>query len=206
VLAALGLADGRRVATHWDATGPLAELFPNVSVDPEALYVIDGPLWTSGGVTCGIDMALAMVAHDLGSTIAVEIAQRLVLYARRPGYQSQFSPVLQAQLKAGGRLAELIDWIRANLHEPLDMRTLAARAMLSERSFHRKFVEATGSTPARFVEKLRLDQARLLLSRGASLKSVAAKVGLFPPKRLAGAFERHFGITPGLFRDMHADP
>ncbi len=205
-LAALGLIDGCRVATHWDATGPLAKLFPNVSVDPEALYVVDGRLWTSGGVTCGIDMALAMVANDLGSTIAVEIAQRLVLYARRPGYQSQFSPVLQAQLRANGRFDNLIDWIRSNLHELLDVRSLAARSNLSDRSFHRKFVEATGTTPARFVEKLRLDEARLLLSRGVPLKSVAAKVGLSPASRFADAFERRFGIAPGLFRDMHSDP
>jgi len=151
-------------------------------------------------------MALAMVANDLDTTIAVEIAQRLVLYARRPGYQSQFSPVLQAQLRAGSRFADLIDWIQSNLHEQLDVRSLAARANLSDRSFHRKFVEATGTTPAKFVETLRLDEARLLLSRSVCLKAVAAKVGLSPPSRFADAFERRFGIAPGLFREMHAGP
>jgi transcriptional regulator GlxA family with amidase domain len=204
-LAALGLVDGRRVATHWDATGPLARLYPNVSVDPDALYVVDGRLWTSAGVTCGIDMALAMVARDFDSTIAVEVAKRLVLYARRPGYQSQFSPVLQAQLKADSPFGELIEWIQSNLHEPLDVASLAARARLSERTFHRKFAATTGNTPARFVETVRLDAARMLLSRGLSLKSVAAKVGLFPPSRFADAFERRFGVAPGLFREMHAD-
>jgi transcriptional regulator GlxA family with amidase domain len=204
-LAALGLVDGRRVATHWDATGPLARLYPKVSVDPDALYVVDGKLWTSAGVTCGIDMALAMVAHDLDATIAAAVAKRLVLYARRPGYQSQFSPVLQAQSKADSPFAELIEWIQSNLDKPLEVPSLAARANLSQRSFHRKFVAATGMTPGRFVETLRLDAARMLLSRGLSLKIVAATVGLFPANRLTDAFERRFGISPALFREMHAD-
>jgi transcriptional regulator GlxA family with amidase domain len=204
VLANLGLADGCRVATHWDASGPLAEQYPRVTVDPDALYVVDGRLWTSAGVTTGIDMALAMVAQDLDRMIAGEVAKRLVLYARRPGYQSQFSPVLQAQLKADSPFADLIDWIQANLDEPLDVASLAARARLSERTFHRKFVAAVGKTPARFVETVRLDAARMLLSGGLSLKSVAARVGLYPPSRFAEAFERRFGVSPGLFREMHA--
>jgi transcriptional regulator GlxA family with amidase domain len=204
LLAALGLVDGRRVATHWDACIPLAKTYPQVAVDPDALYVVDGRLWTSAGVTTGIDMTLAMVAHDLDATIAGEIAKRLVLYARRPGYQSQFSPLLQAQLKADSPFADLIEWIQAHLDQPLDVPSLAVRAGLSERTFYRRFVAATGQTPAHFVEAVRLDAARMLLSRGLSLKSVAAKVGLFPPGRLAEAFERRFGIAPGLFRDMHA--
>jgi transcriptional regulator GlxA family with amidase domain len=204
-LAALGLIDGRRVATHWDATAPLAKLYPKVSVDPDALYVVDGRLWTSAGVTCGIDMALAMVAHDFDATIAAEVAKRLVLYARRPGYQSQFSPVLQAQLKADSPFADLIQWMQSNLDKPLDIPSLAYRAKLSQRSFHRKFVAATGMTPARFVETVRLDAARTLLSLGLSLKSVAAAVGLFPPNRFTDAFQRRFGVAPRLFREMHAD-
>ncbi|SCM74850.1 Transcriptional regulator, AraC family [uncultured Pleomorphomonas sp.] len=205
VLAALGLLDGRRVATHWDSCKSLAMAFPKVSVDPEALYVVDGALWTSAGVTTGIDMALAMITYDLDASIAGEVAKRLVLYARRPGYQSQFSPVLKAQAKGDSPFAELIGWMQTNLDAALDVPSLAARAGLSERTFHRKFVAATGETPARFVEILRLDAARLLLSRGGSLKSVAAQVGLFPPTRLAEAFERRFGVAPRLFRDMHAD-
>jgi transcriptional regulator GlxA family with amidase domain len=205
LLAALGLVDGCRIATHWDACIPLAKAYPKVEVDPDALYVVDGRLWTSAGVTTGIDMTLAMVAHDFDATIATEVAKRLVLYARRPGYQSQFSPVLQAQLKADSPFAELIEWIQSHLGEPLDVASLAARARFSERTFHRKFVAATGMTPAHFVETVRLDAARMLLSRGLSLKSVAAKVGLFPPARFAEAFGRRFGVTPALFRDMHAD-
>jgi transcriptional regulator GlxA family with amidase domain len=205
LLAGFGMLDGRRVATHWEVCALLAKAFPSVKVDSDALYVVDGSIWTSAGVTTGIDMALAMVAHDLDVAIAGQIAKGLVLYARRPGYQSQFSPLLKAQLKAGSPFADLIEWVHANLDAPLDVPTLAAQAGLTERTFHRKFVAATGETPARFVEIARLDAARMLLSRGLSLKSVSAKVGLFPATRLSEAFERQFGISPRLFRDMHAE-
>lgn len=204
ILAGLGLLDGYRVASHWESSKPLADASPAVSVDPDALYVVDGRLWTSAGVTTGIDMALAMIASDLDATIAGEVAKRLILYMRRPGYQSQFSPVLKAQISSNSPFAELIGWIQANLDAPLDVSALAERAGLSERTFYRKFVAATGQTPARYVETARLDAARMLLSRGHSLKSVAAQVGLFPAARLSEAFERRFGITPKLFRDMHA--
>ena len=205
LLAALGLLDGHRIATHWDSCKPLAETFPAVTVDPDALYVVDGRLWTSAGVTTGIDMALAMIASDLDANIAGEVAKRLILYARRPGYQSQFSAVLQAQVKGDSPFAELIGWIQANLDAPLDVPSLADRAGLSERTFHRKFVSATGQTPAHFVETARLDAARLLLSRGLSLKTVAAQVGLFPATRFSEAFERRFGVAPRLFREMHGE-
>lgn len=167
--------------------------------------MVDGRLWTSAGVTTGIDMALAMIANDLDATIAGEVAKRLILYARRPGYQSQFSPVLSAQIKSDSPFADLIGWIHANLDAPLDVPSLADRAGLAERTFHRKFTAATGQTPARFVETARLDAARMLLSRGLSLKSVAVQVGLFPAARLSEAFERRFGVAPRLFRDMHAE-
>lgn len=204
LLAKLGLVDGRRVATHWDSCSPFIETFSKVNVDPDALYVVDGRLWTSAGVTTGIDMALAMVARDLDATIAGEVAKRLILYARRPGFQSQFSPVLQAQVRGDSPFADLIGWMQSNLDAPLDVPSLAARAGLTERTFHRKFVAATGKTPARFVEAARLDAARMLLSRGLSLKAVATQVGLCPAARLAEAFERRFGVAPRLFRDMHA--
>ena len=125
--------------------------------------------------------------------------------ARRPGYQSQFSPVLKAQVKRDSSFGELISWIQTNLDQQLDVSSLAERAGMTERTFHRRFVAATGTTPARFVEIARLDAARMLLSRGRSLKSVAAEVGLFPPARLTEAFERRLGIAPRLFRDMHGE-
>jgi transcriptional regulator GlxA family with amidase domain len=204
ILAALGLLDGRRVATHWDACTPFARAFPGVNVDPDALYVADGRLWTSAGVTTGIDMALAMISRDLDAAIAGEVAKRLVLYARRPGYQSQFSPLLKAQTAADSPFADLIGWLHANLHAKLDVPTLAARCGLSERTFNRKFVAATGETPGRFVETARMDSARLLVSRGLPLKLVATHVGLTSATRLSTAFERRFGVSPRLYRDMHA--
>lgn len=204
LLAALGLLDGRRAATHWAACAPLAAAFPAVRVDAESLYVHDGRLWTSAGVTTGIDMALAMVGEDRGAAVSGQVAQRLVLYARRPGHQSQFSPLLQAQAKADSPFAELIGWVHAHLDAELDVPALAARAGLGERTFHRRFTAATGATPARFVETARLDAARLLLAHGLPPKAVAARVGLFPPPRLCSAFERRFGLSPQLFRELHA--
>jgi transcriptional regulator GlxA family with amidase domain len=206
VLAALGLLDGKRAATHWSACTSLAERYPTVRVDREALYVSDGRAWTSAGVTTGIDMAVAMVGCDLGSEVAGQATKRLVLYARRPGHQSQFSALLSAQLKAESPFAELIEWMQVNLNASLDVPSLAARVGLSERSFYRKFLAATGETPARFVEAIRLEAARMLLSQGASLKIVALEVGLSPTSRLTEAFQRKFGVTPRLFRLMHANP
>jgi transcriptional regulator GlxA family with amidase domain len=205
ILAAVGLLDGKRVATHWAACARLAKTFPLIAVDPDSLYVVDGKIWTSAGVTAGIDMALAMVARDLDAAIAGQAAKRLVLYARRPGYQSQFTPLLQAQMKANSPFADLIEWIQTNLDHPLDVASLAARAGLSERTFYRKFLAATGQSPARFVGMIRLDAARMLLSQGLSLKAIAIQVGLAPAQRLTKAFERRFGVTPRLFRETHAN-
>ena len=204
VLAAAGLLDGKRVATHWASCQRLAEKFPALTVDADALYVVDGKVWTSAGVTTGIDMALALVEADLGAATANLIARHFVLYARRPGYQSQFSPLLQVQTEADAPFARLIEWMQAHLDEPLDVPALAARAGLSERSFYRKFVEATGKTPAHFVEGLRLEAARTLLAKGLPLKTIAGRVGLRSSARLGQAFERRFGVAPSLFREMHA--
>jgi transcriptional regulator GlxA family with amidase domain len=203
VLAAAGLLDGKRVATHWSSCERLARQFPALEVDADALYVVDGKIWTSAGVTTGIDMALALVEADLGAATANLIARHFVLYARRPGYQSQFSPLLQAQTAAEAPFAALIDWMQDNLDQPLDVPTLAARAGLTERSFYRKFTEATGRTPAHFVEGLRLDAARTLLTKGLPIKTIAGNVGLNSPARFGQAFERRFGMAPSLFREMH---
>ena len=204
VLAAAGLLDGKRVATHWASCDRLARGFPALSVDPESLYVVDGKVWTSAGVTTGIDMALALVEADLGAAIANLIARHFVLYARRPGFQSQFSPLLGAQADADTPFAGLMEWMQGNLEAKLDVPMLAHRAGLTERSFYRKFVEATGKTPAHFVETLRLDAARTLLAKGLPLKTIASKVGLRSAARLGAAFERRFGMAPSLFRQMHA--
>ena len=203
VLATLGLLQGKRVATHWEACQPLAANFPGISVDADALYVVDGKVWTSAGVATGIDMALAMVEHDHSAAVAGNVAKRLVVYARRPGHQSQFRTLLTAQSRADTPFADLIEWMQGHLDHVLDVPTLAAHAGLAERSFYRKFLAATGMSPAQFVEAIRLDAARALLFRNLSIKAVAAAVGLHP-RRLNGAFERRFGMSPRLFRDMHA--
>ena len=202
-LAHFGLLGGKRVATHWSACSELAELCPQAHVDANALFVNDGRLWTSAGVTTGIDMSLAMVAADLGDAVANAIAKRLVLYARRPGYQSQFSPVLNAQSRAVAPFADLIDWIRDNLAKPLEVPKLAARVSMSERTFQRNFTRSVGVTPARFVETLRLDQTRVFLAAGLALKEIATKVGYRTSAQLSKAFDRRFGMTPLLFRQLH---
>ncbi|CAM3908221.1 GlxA family transcriptional regulator [Bordetella tumulicola] len=202
-LADFGLLDGKRVATHWSACTTLAERWPDIIVDANAVFVTEGNLWTSAGVTTGIDMSLAMVAADLGDTVANLIARRLVLYARRPGYQSQFSAVLNAQSQAEAPFAELIEWIRENLTQQLDVPTLAARVSMSERTFLRHFARSMGETPARFIETLRLDQTRVYLASGMSLKEIAAKVGYLTAAQLSKAFDRRFGMSPLLFRELH---
>ncbi len=204
VLAHFGLLEGKRVATHWASCGLLAQLYPGFDVDANALYVEDGRLWTSAGVTTGIDMSLAIVERDLGPAVAATIAKRLVLYVRRPGFQSQFSPVLAAQSKAGAPFAELIEWMGENLTQSLDVPRLAERSAMSDRTFHRQFTSSVGDTPARFVEKLRLDRARQLIGTSATLKEIAGKVGFASAATLSQAFERHFGMTPALFREVHA--
>jgi transcriptional regulator GlxA family with amidase domain len=203
VLASLALIDGRRVASHWSACRPLATAFPKVQVDEDAIFIEDGNVWTSAGVSTGIDMALAMVANDVGAAIANDVAKRLVLYVRRPGNQSQFSPMLRAQRRAENSFGDLMNWVHLHLDKPLDVATLAARARLSQRTFFRKFTKTMGETPARLIESLRLDAARVLLSQGLAIKLTAARVGL-SGARFPRAFERRFGVSPRLYRQTHS--
>jgi transcriptional regulator GlxA family with amidase domain len=203
VLAHFGLIGRKRVATHWGACALLAQRYPEVDVDAHALYVEDGRLWTSAGVTTGIDMSLAMVERDHGAEVAGAIAKRLVLYVRRPGFQSQFSAVLAAQSRAGAPFADLIDWMNGHLAKPLDVPRLAARSAMSDRTFHRRFTRSVGETPARFVETLRLDRARQMLGTGATLKEIAAQAGFASAATFSLAFERRFGVSPRLFREVH---
>ncbi len=200
LLAELGLLDGRRAATHWASCAPLACEFTQVEVDREALFVEDGPIWTSAGVTTGIDMSLALVERDLGTAIAQRVAQQLVLYARRPGHQSQFRPLLEGGERPTRPFARLIKWMQAHLQEPLDVPQLAARVSMPERSFHRKFTTAMGETPARFVETLRLERVRALLDAGKTLKEIVQETGFASPAQLSRAFERRFGVTPRTYR------
>ena len=199
-LAAWGLIGTRRFAAHWDAVSEIRRRFPELQLDAESLYVNDGPLWTSAGVTAGIDMALAIVEVDHGPDVARAVAQRLVLSVRRPGWQSQYSPALAAQGTRDGRYADVIAWIAINLADDLCVDRLAERAGESPRSFHRNFTTVVGDTPARYVMSQRLDHARALIEQGHSLKSVASQCGFIDPAPLSKAFKSRFGMTAGAYR------
>jgi transcriptional regulator GlxA family with amidase domain len=203
ILAELGELDDARVATHWANCDELATLFPGLSVDRNSLFVVSGKAWTSAGVSTGIDMALAMVEQDVGRSIADKVAKFMVLYARRPGYQSQFSEMLNAQIKAGSPFAELITWLEGRISEPIVVASLASQCGLSERTFYRKFVAATGQTPAQFIQNARLERVRTLLATNLSLKVIATRSGMGSAARLSLAFERKFGLSPSTFRKVH---
>jgi transcriptional regulator GlxA family with amidase domain len=205
VLAQAGVLDGRRAATHWSACSQLAAFRPQVTVDANAIFVQEGRIWTSAGVTTGIDMALAMVEEDHGRRVADAIAARLVLYARRPGFQSQFSEVLVAQRDASDPLAEALAWARANLRAPMSASTLARRAGMSLRTFHRRCAEQLGTTPAKMVEGLRVEHARTLLATTAlGTKTVASRSGFRSTSRMARAFRRMLGVSPSDYALLHA--
>ncbi len=197
-----GLVDGRRVATHWRAARELSTREPRITVDAEALFIEDGPVWTSAGVTTGIDMSLAMVERDMGFDVAQRVARELVLYARRPGRQSQFSSALAPR---EGAYRELIVWMGKNLKKPLDMEQLAERAGESPRNFHRKFSAEMGRSPAAYVERMRLDRARELLDAGATLGEVATACGFGSLDRMGRAFKAGFGLLPSTYRALHGE-
>lgn len=204
LLASTGILNGRSAATHWSATDNLQRAFPEINVDAESIYVTDGKCWTSAGVTTGIDMALAIVEEDHGRDIAMAIARRLVVYMRRPGHQTQFSAALNAQNVKDDKLANLASWVEANLTKALDVETLAARAAMSPRSFHRHMQAELGVSPAKFVESIRLDAARRWLDEGnLDLATVAARAGFSGPDHLIRAFNRRFGVTPAAYRQIH---
>jgi transcriptional regulator GlxA family with amidase domain len=203
VLASAGILDGKRAATHWYSCERLARLHPKVHVDREAIFVRDGRIWTAAGVSTGIDMALAMVEEDHGRKLADTVAAHLVLFVRRPGFQSQFSEDLVAQTAAGDPLGPVIAWMRANLREPLDVAAVAHRAGMSVRTFHRSCLVALDLTPAKLVEKLRVEHARsLLATTRLGTKVIAARSGFGSTPRMSRAFQRALGVTPGAYRLM----
>ncbi|MEP3464500.1 MAG: GlxA family transcriptional regulator [Parasphingorhabdus sp.] len=198
-----GLLDGRKVTTHWAGRKTLAKTYPSASVESDALYVVDEGLWTSAGVTTGIDMALAMVERDHGATLMRQIARWLVIYAHRPGNQSQFSSLLEAQSAGDGIFADLITWIGKNLDRPLRLEELADRVTMSERTFRRKFTAQVGVSPSKFLEDMRLDRAKKLLSAKLPINVVASKVGFRSEAGFRTAFQRSFGITPSMHAIIH---
>ncbi|MEE4212087.1 MAG: helix-turn-helix domain-containing protein [Parvularcula sp.] len=201
VLAAAGLLDGKRAVTHWASCDLLASLFPSVDVDPNAIFVQDGKVFTSAGVSAGIDLALALVEADHGSQLANKIAKSLVVYLRRPGGQAQFSSVLSAQGKEEGPFSDLVPWISENLKSDLSVEVLAAQARMSERTFHRRFAQWAGETPASFVRKLRIETARRWLETTAwPIKRVAHEAGFGSVDSLERAFAKKYGTSPGAVR------
>jgi len=200
-LAPTGLLDGRRVTTHWRFARDVAERFPALTLEPNALFLKDGPFYTSAGVTAGIDLALALIEEDLGSQVALTVARELVVYLKRPGGQEQYSEPLQFQVESTDRLGELAAWIRGHLRHDLSVEVLAERACLCPRQFTRRFTSIFQRTPAAFVEDLRLSEAQKRLSaRGTTIDGIAASVGFRSTDAFRRAFERRFGITPTSYR------
>lgn len=209
LLAACGLLDGRRATTHWLCTEGMARRYPAVTVEPDAIFVRDGHIHTSAGVTAGIDLALSLVEEDLGPEAAMEVARGLVMYRRRVGNQSQFSTPLQTQALAGARFAWLHSWMEARLGEDLGVERLAGQAGMSPRHFARVFLAETGMPPGRYVERLRLDRARELIEAGEPhLQTVAAAVGFRCDEQMRRAFQRRLGMTPSHYADhfSHKNP
>jgi len=201
ILAAAGLLDGRRATTHWGRAAELARAYPQIWVDPDRIFIRDGAVWTSAGITAGIDLALALVAEDLGESVAKRAAQQLVVYYRRPGGQSQFSALLETD-RPGGRFASLLGWARERLHERLSVERLAEHMAMSPRHFARAFAAETGTTPAKAIERLRLEAARDIVESSAEpIEGVAVRTGFADPERMRRAFIRAFGQPPqGLRR------
>ncbi|MGF6884250.1 transcriptional regulator GlxA family with amidase domain [Nocardia sp. GAS34] len=210
LLAAAGLLDGCRATTHWAHCDKLARAYPRVRVAPEPIYVRDGHIATSAGVTAGIDLALALVEEDLGREVALTVARHLVVFLHRPGNQSQFSAQLTAQTAHREPLREVQHWIGDHLGEDLSVEALAARARLSPRHFARAFHHETGMTPGRYVERIRLEHARRLLEDTTdSIGAISRACGYGTPEAMRRAFVRALGAAPAeyrrRFRPMHAN-
>jgi transcriptional regulator GlxA family with amidase domain len=204
LFAATGLLDGKTAATHWSATTNLQNAFPKVKVDEHSIYVSDGKCWTSAGVTTGIDMALALLEEDHGRDLAMDVARQLVVYMRRPGHQTQFSTTLTAQSATDDRLAKLAVWMEDNLRQDLSVDALAERMGMSPRTFHRYMHTELKSSPARFVESVRLNAAkRLLDTRTLDVSQIAQRAGFSGADHLIRAFGRRFGVTPHAYRQNH---
>jgi transcriptional regulator GlxA family with amidase domain len=201
LLARAGLLAGRRVTTHWAYAEALQRQFPGVHVDPEPIYVRDGRVLTSAGVTAGIDLALALVEEDIGREAALDVARHLVVFLRRPGGQAQFSAQLRAQLARRRPLREVQQWVTERPAEDLSVPSLAARAGLSPRQFARSFAAETGMTPGRYVDRVRLEAARRELEdTGAGVEQVARSCGYGTPETMRRAFIRALGLSPAGYR------
>jgi len=203
VLAQAGLLEGKRVVTHWQAAEALRQQFPTLQVQADAMFVRDDPVWSSAGVSAGIDLALALVQDDCGRNVAMSVARQLVVYMKRPGGQTQFSELLQAQAKGGEPFAELHDWLSSHLHdETLSVESLARRACMSARNFARVYKTKTGRTPAKAIELFRLETARKLLEdTDERIEAIARRTGFGDEDRMRNTFQRHLNVSPRDYRE-----
>lgn len=203
LLAEAGLLDGRRAATHWNRCEEFSRRFPRVKLEPDPIFVRDGDIWSSAGVTAGIDLALALVEADLGRKLALSVARELVVFLKRPGGQAQFSSALRLQ-ESDERFDRLHAWIMGNLRADLSLPILAERANMSTRSFSRHYLKATGRTPARAVEDIRIEAVRRLLEEGLTVHLARIRCGFSSEETMRRNFLRKFGTTPQAFRDHFA--
>jgi transcriptional regulator GlxA family with amidase domain len=200
ILAAAGLLDGCRVTTHWARAAELAREYAQIRVEPDRIFIQDGKMWSSAGITAGIDLALAMVAEDLGENVAKRTAQQMVVYYRRPGGQSQFSALMDID-RPGSRFSSLLAWTRERLGERLSVEKLAEHVAMSTRHFARAFTLETGMTPAKAIARLRLEVARERVESGVEpIEQVAMHTGFRDPERMRRAFIRAFGQPPQSLR------
>jgi transcriptional regulator GlxA family with amidase domain len=200
ILAEAGLLDGRRATTHWQRTRQFLAAYPQVKLEPDRIFVRDGNIWSSAGITAGIDLALAIVGEDYGDEIVQKTARQLVLYHRRSGGQSQFSSLLELKAPTG-RFGPLLTWARENLDAKLTVDDLAERAGMSARHFTRAFIAETGTTPSKAVERLRIEVARQRVqASGEAIERVAESTGFRDPERMRRAFIRAFGQPPQALR------
>lgn len=201
LLAEAGLLDGREATTHWSDVAELRQRYPLVRVVPDAIYTRDGPVWTSAGITAGMDLALAMVADDHGMPLALKVAKRMVMVSKRSGGQSQFSSQLE-DLDIPDAFARLTEWMRANLRYRLSVEILAGQACMSPRHFGRKFQQTFGITPQKYIERLRVETAKSLLENSTrDLKRIASDCGFASDDAMRQAFLRHLGIRPSDYRE-----
>lgn len=205
VLAATGALDGRQATTHWEGREHLAEAYPKVRVTKDDLYVADGKHWTAGGATAGVDMALAMLREDHGARLARDVAKRLLVYAHRPGYQSQFSALIDEQSTVGSHFSDLIGWLSNAPLARVNVCILAEKAGMSERTFYRRFTSEIGETPARYLEKIRMERAKVMLDSGVGVACVAEDVGYRSQSGFRAAFEGRFGVGPSVYRALQAN-
>jgi transcriptional regulator GlxA family with amidase domain len=201
LLAEAGLLDGRRAVTHWGACDALQQRYPRITVEADPIFCRDGKIWTSAGVTAGIDLALALIEEDLGRAMALRVARHLVVFLKRPGGQSQFSAMLESQARDDGGFAALHEWLPQHLADDLGVEALAARVAMSPRNFARVYAKRMGTTPAKAVERLRVDAARRALEETtASIASIARMCGFGDEERLRRSFLRCLGVPPRHYR------